>query len=381
MSLLKKGGDTMEITLTAKLKILPSEEQQELFLKTMRAWKDACNYVSAHIVRTHILNNKTLHDDLYRELRARFGLPSQMAQSVLRTVIAKYKTILTNQKAWIQPMFKIPEVDLVWNRDYSLTKGVFSVNTLEGRAKVAFLTTGMKNYMDGSWRFGTAKLKTKHGKWFLHIAVTKDIPNLDIATTPNVVGVDLGINFLAVSYDSNGKTTFYSGRAVKQKRAQYKKTRKDLQKRQTPSARRRLKKIGEREHRWMQDVNHCVSKALVTTAPTGTLFVLEDLTGIRQATERVALKHRYEQVSWAFYDLRFKIEYKAQKNGCWSITVDPRRTSQTCPVCGHTELSNRNKNTHSFTCRICGYRSNDDRIGAMNLHNKGIEYLLAVAAA
>ena len=108
---------------------------------------------------------------------------------------------------------------------------------------------------------GTAKLMTKHGKWFLHIAVTKDVSGLDPSAVSNVAGVDLGINFLAVSYDSSGKTTFYPGRKIKQKRAQYKKTRKELQSRKTPSARQRLKKIGQREHRWMQDVNHCVSKA------------------------------------------------------------------------------------------------------------------------
>lgn len=131
----------------------------------------------------------------------------------------------------------------------------------------------------------------------------------------------------------------------------------------------------------MQDVNHCVSKSLVTHAPEGTLFVLEDLTGVRNATERVALKQRYEQVSWSFYDLRLKIEYKARKYHCMAIVVDPKRTSQTCPICGHVDPSNRDKKNHSFTCRKCGYRSNDDRIGAMNLYNKGIEYLLAVTAA
>ena len=105
----------------------------------------------------------------------------------------------------------------------------------------------------------------------------------------------------------------------------------------------------------------------MTRAPEGTLFVLEDLTGIRNATERVALKHRYEQVSWSFYDLRLKIEYKARKYHGMAIAVDPKYTSQTCPICGHVDPSNRDKKNHSFTCRKCGYRSNDDRIGAMNL--------------
>ena len=57
------------------------------------------------------------------------------------------------------------------------------------------------------------------------------------------------------------------------------------------------------------------------------------------------------------------------------IAVDPKYTSQTCPKCGHIEKSNRNKKHHIFCCKNCGYQSNDDRIGAMNLWNKGIQYI------
>ena len=84
----------------------------------------------------------------------------------------------------------------------------------------------------------------------------------------------------------------------------------------------------------MQDVNHCISKALVERYPKHTLFVLEDLTGIRQATEKVIRKHRYEIVSWSFYDLEQKIRYKAERYGSKVINVNPAYTSQTCPCCG-----------------------------------------------
>ena len=47
-----------------------------------------------------------------------------------------------------------------------------------------------------------------------------------------------------------------------------------------------------------------------------------------------------------------------------------------CPKCGHTEKANRNKKIHFFCCKNCGYKSNDDRIGAMNLHRMGIELLV-----
>ena len=109
--------------------------------------------------------------------------------------------------------------------------------------------------------------------------------------------------------------------------------------------------------------------------------MLEDLTGIREAAEKVALKHRYETVSWSFYDLREKLRYKALRNHSAVILVDPKYTSQRCPKCGHIHKQNRNKKTHIFTCGKCGYQSNDDRIGAMNLYRKGIEYLWSTVAA
>lgn len=125
----------------------------------------------------------------------------------------------------------------------------------------------------------------------------------------------------------------------------------------------------------MQDINHQVSKALVESNPKHTLFVLEDLTGIRNAAERVKIKNRYVSVSWSFYDLEQKLIYKAKQNQSTVIKVDPRYTSQCCPVCGHIEKSNRNKKMYLFTYKNCGYKSNDDRIGAMNLYRMGINYL------
>ena len=126
----------------------------------------------------------------------------------------------------------------------------------------------------------------------------------------------------------------------------------------------------------MRDVDHCISKALVESEPAGTLHVLEDLKGIRHATERIRLKDRYVSVSWPYFDLEQKLVYKARERGQKVIFVDPRYTSQTCPKCGHVAKNNRNKKLHAFTCTNCGYTSNNDRIGAMNLYRMGIEYLV-----
>ena len=365
-----------QMTVTAKIQISATADDRALLDKTMSVYSDACNYVSDYVFQTHDLKQFSLNKVLYSTLREKFGLKSQMAQSVFKTVIARYKTILENQKEWIKPSFKKPQYDLVWNRDYSLTQNCFSVNTLNGRVKLPYFAKGMSKYYDHDiYKFGTAKLVNKHGKYFLHIPVTYDIEESNISDICNVVGIDRGINFVVATYDSKHKSGFVSGKAIKQKRAHYSKLRKELQMRQTPSARRRLLAIGQRENRWMQDVNHCVSKALVESNPKHTLFVLEDLSGVRNATERVRTKDRYVSVSWSFYDLEQKLIYKAKQNQSTVIKVNPRYTSQCCPVCGHIEKSNRNKKMHLFTCKNCGYKSNDDRIGAMNLYSMGINYL------
>ena len=329
-----------QMTVTAKIQISVDADNQVLLNKTMSAYSDACNYVSDYIFNTKNLKQFSLNQILYFTLREQFGLRSQMAQSVFKTVIARYKTILETQKKWIKPSFDKPQYDLVWNRDYSLTQNCFSVNTLNGRIKLPYFAKGMSKYFDhATYKFGTAKLVNKRGKYFLHIPVSYEVEESNISDICNVVGIDRGINFVVATYDSKHKSGFVSGRAIKQKRAHYSKLRKELQKRQTPSARRRLKAIGH------------------------------------DVTERVKTKNRYVSVSWSFYDLEQKLIYKAKQNQSTVIKVDPRYTSQCCPVCGHIEKSNRNKKIHLFTCKNCGYESNDDRIGAMNLYHMGISYL------
>ena len=367
----------MQMTVTAKIQLVVSAENCELLDSTANAYRNACNFVSEYIFRTHNLKQFSLNKELYYEIREKFGLGSQMTQSVLKTVISRYKTIRTNQHEWIQPKFKVPQFDLVWNRDYSLSQNYFSVNTLNGRLKLPYYAKGMEKYFDKeTYRFGTATLVFSHKRYFLHIPVTFEVNECCDSDICNVVGIDRGINFVVATYDSKHQSGFVSGKVIKQKRGHYKNLRKQLQQVGTPSSRRRLKAIGQRENRWMQDVNHCVSKALIESNPKHTLFVLEDLSGVRSATEKIRVKDRYVSVSWSFYDLEQKLIYKAMQHQDKVIKVNPAYTSQCCPVCGHTEKANRNKKIHLFCCQNCGYKSNDDRIGAMNLYRMGIDYLV-----
>ena len=116
--------------ITMKIKLLTSNDQERNLNKTMISYRKACNYVSAYIYETRNLVQRKLHDELYYKIREEFGLKSQMANSVIRTVIASYKTILKKDNKWIKPNYKKLQYNLVWNRDYSINGKEISINTL-----------------------------------------------------------------------------------------------------------------------------------------------------------------------------------------------------------------------------------------------------------
>ena len=84
----------MQQTITAKLQILVNPSDKQILCDTMKAYSDACNYVSEYIYNTHNLSRYSVQEDTYYQVRDVYGLRSQMAVSCVRTVIAKYKTIL-----------------------------------------------------------------------------------------------------------------------------------------------------------------------------------------------------------------------------------------------------------------------------------------------
>ena len=93
--------------------------------------------------------------------------------------------------------------------------------------KLSYFADGISKYFDHTiYKFGTAKLVNKHGKYYLHIPVTYDVES-NISDICNVVGIDR-INFVVATYDSKHKSGFVSGKAIKQKRANYSKLRKEL---------------------------------------------------------------------------------------------------------------------------------------------------------
>lgn len=283
----------------------------------------------------------------------------------------KYKYYKTLEHLQKPIFFSRPQADLVRNRDYEINfeaKKV-KITTMSGRHEFDFECKSYDKFLQGDWKLGTAKLLKANGVWYLHIAVTKIVPEAE-GPFENIIGIDRGLNFVATSYDSKGKTEFKKGRKLMAIRKKFANKRKELQLVGTASAKRKIRKMGQRENRWMHDVNHCISKTLVKP---NSLIVIEDLSTIK---EKLADSGSYTKASWAYAELASMLVYKARQVNSLVIEVDANYTSQRCYKCGYIEKDNRDKNLHIFKCKSCGYQTNDDRVAAMNLHQLGKLYLL-----
>ena len=390
-----------DLTKTIKLRIHVTPEQEVLLRQMTEQYRQACNFVSQYIFDNQFdLTYQSLNKKLYSDLRGLFGLKSQLAQSSIKTTIARYKTVKqqlfrkpyrykdedgdwqhipkTLEWLWNPIFFRRPQADLVRNRDYSFVddRQALSINTLGERTKCTFEGNHFAGYLDGSYRLGTAKLVELKGQWYLHIPVTKAVEDFQKKDIRHVVGIDRGLRFLAVSYDEQGKTEFVSGKKIITKRHKFQEVRRQLQYKGTKSAKRKLKAISGRENRWMSDVNHQISKTLVQKYGKDTLFVLEDLAGVSFEESNLSrtTKQNYELRSWAFYQLEQFLTYKAHENRSEVLKVSARYTSQRCPKCGTIRKENRNHHKHLYSCQ-CGYESNDDRIGAMNIQLLGTMWI------
>ena len=95
-----------KVTVTAKLQIYLGEEERKQVIATGCLYRMACNEVSRYVLDNDCMNFYEVNGALYHSLREKYGLKSQMSQSVIKTVIAKYRTVKgTCQSTFCDPRY------------------------------------------------------------------------------------------------------------------------------------------------------------------------------------------------------------------------------------------------------------------------------------
>jgi len=344
--------------LTLKLKLTPSLEQRAILRQTIQRANEACNWISQLAWDNQTFRQFDLHKLAYYKVRQEFGLGAGMAVRCIAKVADGYKLDKKTKRDF--RLLGAIAYDLK-NLSYQMEKHTASIWTLGGREKkIAFQCAPIHEELL-QFQKGESDLALIKGEFYLLATVV--VPDKEQKLTTDCLGVDLGIVNLATDSDGN----VYSGQQVETKRQWYLKRRTAIQKVGTRPAKRHLKRLAGRQHRFQTDTNHVISRRLVTQAErTNRALVLEDLKGIRSRTRVLRAEQRHRHSNWSFSQLRQFVTYKALLLGIPLVLIDPRYTSQKCSQCGQTERANRVSQA-SFKCKKCGYTCNADVNAATNI--------------
>jgi putative transposase len=363
------------LTISCKLKVSPSQAAK--LDATMDAFVQALNWVNQNTPEK-VVNAVKLQSLCYYEIRARFGLSSNLAQQVCRRVAGSRK--VAKQKK--RPVKEFKSGFVTYDaRIFSFRQKDWTVSltTVEGRERFELaIGNYQRGMLAGSNPKSATLIKRKDGSYYIQICVEKKPPKQQ--DTDKVIGVDLGR--IDIAHTSEGKN--WNGQQLNKVRDHYSRLRAVLQRKAskgTRSSRRRcrelLQRLSGKERRFQSRqrcvaktwVNHRISKAIVSRAKTtNSAIALEDLTGIRERVNQQprSKTERRRANSWAFYQLRQFLEYKARVAGVSLVLVPPAYTSQTCHKCLHIhpEQGKSYRSGKSFKCGHCGWEGDADLNGA-----------------
>jgi len=337
--------------LTLKIKLLPTDEQANLLLETMKEANSVCDDISEIAWGKHIFNNFKLHYETYHRIKNSFNLSAQMVVRCISKVADAYK-LDKKIKREFKPLGGISYDSRILT--YKPTN-IVSIWAIGGRLKIPFVCHNQK-YIP--YIKGEADLVFKKGKFYLFQTV--EIPEEDIKNVESFIGIDMGL--LEIATLSNGKK--FNSKKLTDYREKRQKVRSSLQSKCTKNAKRVLKRLSGKERTTATIINHTISKQIVSIAKKeGKGIAIENLKGIRFSANKKGKKFRSKIGKWNFNQLRSFLTYKCLLNGIKLIVVPPEYTSKTCHNCLHIG----NRQGKKFTCNNCNSVFDADVNAAKNI--------------
>ena len=322
----------------------------------------------SHIFNAHVdwsLENKTYnkskaHAALYRQIKEKHPqVPTAFIQAVRDTSMEAVKATAFKKRPR-----KKKYSGLRYDKITMALRGEqLSLSSLGKRAKVILKVPEYFRPIFDTWTLKGATLtySIRSKQFWIRLVYETATPPLN--KEGKILGIDRGIQQLAVTSDGQ----FFSGSEIRSIQRRYLHNRKTAQAKGTPSSRRRLKSMSGKEKRFSRDVNHRVTKQLVSLKDIKT-YVLEDLKGIRSKNRGKTQNKRIG--SWPFHQFGVFLSYKAQRLGKEVVYVDARYTSRKCSCCKGIDQGNRKKS--KYHCNHCHFELHADWNAAINIRDNYI---------
>ncbi len=318
---------------------------------------------SSVIFNTHVdwaFENKTynkskVHHALYEQIKKQYPqIPTAFIQSIRDTAMEAVKGISFKRK----PRKKKYSGIRYDKRTMTLRGKQLTLSNLGKREKVILNIPDYFKSIFDSWKLKGATLTYNSRTEQFWIRLVYEIETPPLKTDGVILGIDRGTYQLAVTSEGH----FFSNKKIRANQRRYLYNRKTAQTKGTPSARKRLKALSGKEKRFSRDVNHQVTKKLVSLDHVKT-YVLEDLKGIHKQNR--GKKQNKRLGSWPFQQFAFFLSYKAQMAGKEVVYVNARYTSRKCSSCKIIETKARQKS--KYHCKHCHFQLHADWNAAINI--------------
>lgn len=208
-------------------------------------------------------------------------------------------------------------------------------------------------------RVKTATIKREGEHWY--IVFVCEVEPRPLPPNDQAIGIDLGTNphFLVTSEGEMVEAPRYFQKAQERlAKAQRELSRKKKGSNRRKKARLKVAKLHRKIANQRRDFHHKLARRLVNAYGT---IVHEDLNIL--ALSRSYVAKGIHDAGWAQF--LAILAYKAAEAGRRVIKVDPKYTSQDCPVCGHREK--KPLWVRAYTCPQCGTLLHRDVAAAQNI--------------
>jgi putative transposase len=296
--------------------------------------------------------------------------PAQTLQQTLKQLERAFKEAFDKK----QPLKKIPTFKKRGDRDsFSYPQGF----KLEGKRiflpKIGWVNFRKSREIDGTPKNVTVSRQGKH--WFVAIQVEVELPE-PVHSSTSIIGVDMGVKRLLTLSDGQFKepinVDFFK---EKIKRLQRRLARMVKFSNNWRTLKEKINRLHTKIANIRLDVLHKLSTSL---SKNHAMIVLENLQ-IKNMTksakgnadnpgsmvkQKSGLNRVILEQGWGMF--KTFLQYKQLWAGGQVLFVDPKYTSQTCPVCQHQSKDNRQTQAE-FKCVCCDHQEHADVVGAKNI--------------
>ena len=243
--------------------------------------------------------------------------------------------------------------------------------------KIGWVNFRKSREIEGIAKNVTISRQGKH--WFVSIQVETELSE-PIHSSSSMIGVDMGVKRLFTLSDGD----FENPINVEFFKDKIKRLQKRLAKMVKFSNNwRKIKEKINRLHTKIANVRHNILHKLSSAlSKSHAMIVLENLQ-IKNMTksakgdednhgamikQKSGLNRVILDQGWRMF--KTFLQYKQLWSGGQVLFVDPKYTSQTCPVCQHKIKDNRQTQAE-FECVLCGHKEHADLVGARNILERG----------